>query len=187
MGKGRGSMARDSGLPSDGVRNRMIASDKVGQMKFLCSMILCLVLPAVALADGLLDGRIFVGLIGPAGSPDLADELRFDDGHFWSGICTECGFVPGLYEARRTEGGIAFTGELESDSRGHFRYDGFVADDGDIRVDITWERKRWYWTNRRALVFQGAAAPDAEFASLSHILARMNGLDIDGNPRCARF
>lgn len=112
-------------------------------------------------ADSALDGRSFAGMIGPAENPDLADSLFFSDGHFWSDICTRCGFLPGRYNTEKTESGIRFTGTLQSDSRGRFDYDGLVADDGSIRVSITWERSRWYWTARREIVFVGQQRPES--------------------------
>ena len=102
----------------------------------------------VARASGLLDGRVFDGMIGPAENPDLQDSLHFDGGFFWSDICTRCGFLPGPYLAQSTAEGISFSGTLESESRGQFQYEGLVRDDGKIEVLIKWEKKRWYWTSR---------------------------------------
>lgn len=140
-----------------------------------------------ALADGSLDGRVFTGLIGPAENPDLADSLYFSDGHFWSDICTRCGFVPGLYSAHEVDGGIRFTGVLESDSRGRFEYDGFVDEAGQIEVVIRWERKRWYWTSRRDIAFRGADASTGSPATLTQILLKMDGMNPEENALCARF
>lgn len=145
-----------------------------------------LTVPLSAAAAPLLDGRVFEGTIGPNGNPDLADRLQFDDGQFWSGICLDCGFAPGPYTARLVEGGIAFSGRLESDSRGQFDYTGLVRDDGRISVDITWQRKRWYWTASRALVFEGQAV-ERTSDSLRAALETLSVANPDRNPRCARF
>jgi len=138
-------------------------------------------------AEGVLDGRTFSGMIGPVENPDLEDRLFFDDGHFWSDICTRCGFIPGLYDAEETHDGIRFTGTLESDSRGRFDYQGLVSDDGAIRVSITWERRRWYWTSSREIVFLGASMSGVETASLIGIRQEMRSMNPEGNPMCARF
>lgn len=125
-------------------------------------------------------------MIGPPESPDLEDSLHFSDGHFWSDICTRCGFVPGPYLSKRTEDGVRFTGVLQSDSRGRFEYDGLVRNDGAIEVSIRWERKRWYWTSGREIVFHGSEASDAQ-PSLTEIRTEMQDFDPTENPLCARF
>lgn len=156
-------------------------------MRFVWVLTVCVFMPFPSVAEGLLDGMTFRGMIGPAANPDLEDELRFDDGHFWSGICTRCGFVPGPYEARRTAEGIAFKGVLESNGRGQFHYEGVLADDGNIEVDIFWERRRWYWTNRRDLIFHGVADGAATEARLQDVLIEMSAVDPESDPLCARF
>jgi len=138
-------------------------------------------------AGGLLDGRVFSGMIGPAEDPDLPDKLHFKNGHFWSDICTECGFLPGRYEAEQTAAGIAFTGTLESDTRGRFAYSGLVQPGGTIRVDIHWERHRWYWTTSRRIVFVGSPVTVTQPETLSKVRQRIDTLNPDTNPRCARF
>lgn len=142
---------------------------------------------AKANAEGVLDGLVFSGMIGPAQNPDLADSLYFDEGRFWSDICTQCGFAPGTYDAAETADGIRFSGTLESDSRGRFDYDGLVQDDGTIQVSITWERRRWYWTSRREIAFVGALSTQRKVASLADVIQAMQSLDPEGNPLCARF
>lgn len=133
-----------------------------------------------------LDGKVFTGMIGPAEAPDLSDRLLFDNGHFWSDICTRCGFLPGEYTARETEEGTAFTGTLESESRGRFEYEGLVRPDGSIEVSIDWERRRWYWTSRRSLVFIGALAGPADM-DLPAVYRQIEQSDPDQNPACSRF
>ncbi len=136
---------------------------------------------------GLLDGRIFEGRIGPAEAPDLKDRLHFAEGHFWSGLCTECGFHPGAYSARKTDSGIAFDGVLTSESRGRFDYEGLVRPDGSITVTIAWSRSRWYWKARRQLAFVGNSAPAGSHLSLKALRDRMAVRDPGSNPQCARF
>jgi hypothetical protein len=142
---------------------------------------------AEAEAEAVLDGHSFSGMIGPVENPDLADTLYFDDGHFWSGICTRCGFVPGVYEAEETPDGLRFKGTLESDSRGRFDYEGLVRNDGTIRASITWERRRWYWTSQRELTFIGKSASETNTVSLSDMRQALQSIDPNANPRCARF
>ena len=86
----------------------------------LFAMALVAMTSATAMADGALDGRVFSGKIGPVENPDLDDSLHFNDGYFWSDICTRCGFQPGRYTSTRTDDGIRFSGVLVSDSRGQF-------------------------------------------------------------------
>ena len=151
------------------------------------ALLVTLAVTAEGSAEGILDGRSFSGMIGPIEDPDLEDSLFFDDGYFWSDICPRCGFVPGPYVTEQTADGVRFTGTLESDSRGRFDYDGLVRDDGSIRVLITWERRRWYWTSRREIVFVGEQTSGFEIASLSGMRQQMQLMDPDGNPICARF
>ena len=146
----------------------------------------CLVAVA-ARSEGMLDGLVFEGMIGPAEAPDLEDRLYFSDGHFWSDICTRCGFVPGPYEAEETSAGIEFSGALQSDTRGEFRYEGVVRPSGDIEVDIRWQRKRWYWTASRDIVFVGHMDAQLQAEGLPAIERRMATFDPDSNPACARF
>ncbi|WP_162798238.1 hypothetical protein [Sulfitobacter sp. SK011] len=138
-------------------------------------------------AEGLLDGKTFSGMIGPAENPDLPDNLYFDDGHFWSQICTRCGFVPGVYQAEETAEGVRFTGTLESESRGRFDYVGVLKDDGSVVVSVVWERRRWYWTSTREIMFVGALSEPVLTVSLSKTRQDMQTIDPDGNPLCARF
>ena len=140
-----------------------------------------------AFAGGLLDGRVFKGMIGPVEAPDLADSLHFEEGHFWSDICTRCGFRPGEYRSEKTDEGIVFSGMLESDSRGRFEYDGLIGEDGAIDVAIRWERKRWYWTSSREIAFQGAAVEDSDRQTLHHIRQKLDVMDPAEDPLCARL
>lgn len=151
---------------------------------------LCLaeIVSAQSQAQPLLDGEVFSGMIGPEENPDLQDKLYFRDGMFWSGICTECGFLPGVYQAAQTEKGVVFSGELTSDSRGVFAYEGLIRPDGEIKVDINWSRKRWYWTAKRHIIFKGQReGSDAEVPELQAVLRSIETGRPENNPRCARF
>lgn len=159
-----------------------------GPIRLSClTLLVWLACAGAALAGGLLDGRVFEGMIGPRGNPDLADSLHFEDGHFWSDICTACGFRPGPYTARETEAGIVFRGVLHSDSRGRFDYDGLVLRDGAVEVSIGWERARWYWTTRRQITFRGTEVAAPARMGLQQVRSRIEGSDPAANPRCARF
>ena len=153
----------------------------------LISVATACLLAAAAQSEGLLDGLVFEGTIGPAEAPDLEDRLHFSDGHFWSDICTRCGFLPGSYVAEETPAGIEFRGILQSDSRGEFRYEGIVRSSGEIEVDIRWQRKRWYWTASRDIVFEGEIAEELQAETLPVIASRIATFDPDSNPACARF
>lgn len=142
---------------------------------------------ASARADDILDGRSFKGMIGPAENPDLQDSLFFEAGHFWSDICSRCGFLPGRYKAERTDRGISFSGTLASESRGVFIYKGFVSEGGEIQVDIEWEKSRWYWTSRRMIAFKGERTHASSPVTLEAIRAQIAVSDPDGSPACARF
>ncbi len=122
-----------------------------------------------AYAVGLLDGRIFEGMIGPVKAPDLADRLHFEDGHFWSDICARCGFHPGEYHSEMTDRGIVFRGILESESRGRFEYERLVGGYGAIEASIRSERKRWYWTSSREIAFRGRTKEEFTSQPLSQI------------------
>jgi hypothetical protein len=122
---------------------RPTAGDEVGQ----------------GVARGPLDGMAFVGKIGPAENPDVADVLYFRDGHFWSKACTLCGFAPAPYWVRYVEDGIEFRGVLESPDRGRFSYSGIVRD-GRLTAAINWRHDRWYWSVDRDLRFEGVRSED---------------------------
>lgn len=62
-----------------------------------------------------------------------------------------------------------------------------VRRDGSIEVFIQWERRRWYWTNRRNIVFRGEAVNSEELVSLEGIRLSMAEFDPSANPLCARF
>jgi len=150
------------------------------------ALMLWFVSAASGSAAELLDGKAFRGMIGPVENPDLQDNLFFEDGHFWSEICKRCGFEPGVYSARQTADGVAFTGVLESETRGSFAYDGLVRADGAIQVSIQWERRRWYWTSRREIKFIGELS-NAAPAPLAAVRDEIERTDPDENPACARF
>lgn len=136
-------------------------------------------------AQGLLDGKSYAGMMGPAESPDLSDRLYFNKGYFWSDICSRCGFVPGPYQAEETADGIAFSGSLASENRGQFDYQGMVAKNGEIVVAITWQRRRWYWTSTRQTIFTGHPQSTLQFASLAHVQQKMRTYNPDRDPACA--
>lgn len=153
----------------------------------LLAAVLWLDVQTGAFAQGLLDGRVFTGKIGPVENPDLDDTLNFQDGFFWSDICTRCGFLPGAYTSEVTSQGVRFQGVLFSESRGKFDYDGMVYDDGRIEVVIRWERKRWYWTSRREISFQGFEAEAVSPLTLDEARMKTDAMATDRDPLCARF
>ncbi|WP_324754932.1 hypothetical protein [Roseovarius sp. Pro17] len=154
---------------------------------FTFALLLVFALTAEAQENGLLGGKAFTGMIGPSENPDLADTLYFNQGHFWSDICTRCGFVPGPYIAQESDGDIEFSGTLQSETRGRFDYDGIIGPKGGIVVSITWERRRWYWTSTREIMFAGQLSTSPQTDSISEIHRQMEASDPDANPLCARF
>lgn len=137
--------------------------------------------------SGLLDGKVFEGMIGPSENPDLPDKLYFSNGYFWSEICTECGFQPGVYVTRETGEGLRFSGTLRSEERGIFEYDGLVDGQGNIQVKIEWSRKRWYWTARREIAFAGKRVDENEPLSVEEVRELIAQNRPDENPQCSRF
>ena len=114
---------------------------------------------APRLGAGPLDGMIFVGEIGPADSPDFAEELHFNQGLMWSKMCMRCGFQPAPYWTRRVGDAIHVIGELTGASGSVFRYDGMIEGDR-AEVTVRWTKARWYWRIDRTLVFRGTRAAD---------------------------
>jgi hypothetical protein len=103
---------------------------------------------------GVLDGKVFLGTIGQSSDAQYQDKLQFNNGMFWSEICTRCGFQPGKYWTRTSEGETHFRGEMTG-GYGTFVYSGKIIN-GKAVVDVFWEKKRWYWTSSRKLSFDGS-------------------------------
>ncbi len=106
------------------------------------------------MASGPLDGMVFSGKIGAAGSHQLDDELHFRDGKFWSEYCTRCGLPPGDYWVRSVGDEIHFRGTLVG-KPGTFIYEGRIVD-GKATASVSWTKERWYWTINRELKFSGS-------------------------------
>ena len=135
-----------------------------------------------AVQSGPLDGRVYEGRLRTVdGNVDLADDLIFANGHFWSTGCIECGFAPGAYWSRRNGDRIEFRGALTSPERGDFTYEGYVEGD-EIRVRLNWLRERWYWTLDRDYTFEGRlSSRSADPALLTQARARAAG---EARPDC---
>ena len=113
----------------------------------------------IVLAKDGLDPRV----AGDGGGRRIEDSLHFRGGFYWSKGCIACSFAPGPYSARAVEGGVEFTGVLESPERGVFSYAGLVTETGLV-AEIGWRRERWYWTLERGFRFEGVSArlPEAD-------------------------
>ena len=120
-----------------------------------------------------LDGLVFYGQLGIKGQDFFDDTLSFAEGKLWSGFCIRCGLKPGKYWTRVEADGIHFRGTLEN-KHGTFIYEGRVID-GQAIADVTWEKKRWYWTSSRTLEFSGSTRAGEIPISLS--LANQIALD----------
>jgi hypothetical protein len=125
----------------------------------ICLILGLLILPggnASAESDldsGVLDGKIFAGTMGQANVFSGDDQLHFSDGKFWSSICIRCGYRPGKYWTRNTPEGTQFRGEMTSEF-GTFVYSGQIKN-GKATAELTWSRKRWYWTSSNKSSFSG--------------------------------
>lgn len=102
-----------------------------------------------------LDGRLFVGEIGPAGqSSGRQDRFIFADGKFHSEACLKWGFTPGPYWVRLENGRLKFLAQLTSAENGVMTYRGTV-DGATIDAHVDWVKPRWYWTMENSLWVRG--------------------------------
>lgn len=99
----------------------------------------------VSAESNVLDGKTYIGPIGPKGKEtDGEDELIFKDGKLFSLGCAEWGFGEGVYSARIEGDTIHFEAETISLKHGKIAWKGRV--DGDrIESIYIWTKKRWYW------------------------------------------
>ena len=103
-------------------------------------------LPAVAQdAQGILDGKIFVGDIGDKGkAASDQDEINFKNGKFHSVGCDQWGFGDAPYTARKDGNTIRFHAITVSPTDGKIEWDGVVKGDS-LEAKYVWTKERWYW------------------------------------------
>ena len=87
-----------------------------------------------------LDGRTFVGQLGPAGkSKGDADNFVFVDGQFRSTACDAYGFGAAAYRATRVGGDLSFESTTESRKEGTMAWKGTVSGNS-VSGTVVWTR-----------------------------------------------
>jgi hypothetical protein len=114
---------------------------------------------AASAASGILDGKEFVGLVGPTGEKgkkvDHEDVLSFSDGTFTSSACFQYGFKSGPYTATVEGSSIHFQAVTVSPTHGKMEWKGTLKD-GTLDVIYSWTKERWLWTTHREYWFTGS-------------------------------
>jgi hypothetical protein len=102
---------------------------------------LALAVPA-ALAQGLLDGRKYVGDIGDKGkgAEERGAVFTFANGAFSSSVCDKYGFEKGAYTATPEGDTIRFEAKTVSSEHGTNHWTGTVRG-GSIEGVLVWQRK----------------------------------------------
>ena len=107
--------------------------------------------------SGVLDGKTFTGkngVIGESGSED--DEIRFQNGKFFSVGCGKYGFGESVYTANIDGNIVFFTADIYSDKYGRITYSGFVKGD-DLQGTFIWFDKGKYATPEQVKWWKGSA------------------------------
>ena len=119
-----------------------------------------------AAIPGPLDGRVFVGALGPDGKPlDTPDTFVFENGTFVSRECElRCKYPPRPYFVRTDGERIEFISETKCPYK-----DAWITWRGTVEGDrvsgkATWVIKRWYWSVENVFEFEGRLAPEAAAA-----------------------
>jgi len=113
--------------------------------------------PAKDVGAGPLDGKTFVGKVGPVGGkPDVKDVWGFFDGMFVSRECERrCQYPARPYFARNAAGETEFVSETRCPYKdATLIWRGTVAGDV-IKGVMTWTVSRWYWTIEKQFAFEG--------------------------------
>ena len=103
-------------------------------------------------ASGLLDGRTFVGAVGPKGkAADSGDEIVFRKGTLRSTACDSYGFESGSYSAVAEGAKIRFHAVTRSPTDGRIEWTGTI--DGDqLTGTFIWRKglfRRSYWVDAK--------------------------------------
>lgn len=94
---------------------------------------------------GVLDGKTFLGQTGKKGKEaSEADEIRFQNGKFYSVGCVEWGFGESDYTARVEGDSIHFESVTSSPEHGKIVWKGTVQRD-KVNATYVWTKERWYW------------------------------------------
>ena len=95
--------------------------------------------------SGSLDGKVFVGHIGPkGGKADGQDEIVFLNGQFLSTGCSEYGFGSAPYDVSASGDRVAFKAVTLSPKHGQIEWEGQIQGDR-LEATYLWTKKRWYW------------------------------------------
>ncbi len=125
-------------------------------LMWLLSLVL---LPAAA--EGLLDGKSFIGLNGVKGKPlnqNETEELIFEQGVFRARSCEPLNFPPSRYGAHRVGDTIHFDVTSESPTHGRIEWRG-VVQGRELQAQFIWTRESWYGEMERAYQFRGELKP----------------------------
>jgi hypothetical protein len=96
----------------------------------------------LALAQGVLDGKKYIGEIGPKGKgvEDTNVVFTFADGRFRSSVCDQYGFERGPYATTKDGDAIRFEAKTVSAEYGTNQWTGTVK--GDVVEGVlVWQRK----------------------------------------------
>jgi hypothetical protein len=107
---------------------------------------------------GSLDGKVFVGRLGPVGStPDVQDTWVFSSGMFVSKECQRrCDYPPRPYFARSANGKTEFVSETRCPGKDAKLIWRGTVDQGRVEGVMTWTVSRWYWTIEKEFSFSGS-------------------------------
>jgi len=107
--------------------------------------------------EGLLDHKVFLSKMGPAGKPaDVEDHLVFGSGLFVSSECqARCDYPARPYFTRSQDGALHFVSETKCPYKdATILWRGKVQGDR-ITGEAVWTLKRWYWSVERTFWFEG--------------------------------
>ena len=95
--------------------------------------------------SGILDGKTFVGKNGEIGkkSSEEDDEIKFENGKFFSVGCGKYGFGDAEYTTKADGDRVFFTADIYSNKYGRITYSGFVKGD-DLNGTFIWFDKGKY-------------------------------------------
>lgn len=112
---------------------------------------------ALLQGDGVLDGKVFLSKMGPAGQPaDVEDNLVFGKGLFVSSECqARCDYPARPYFTRSKDGTIQFLSETKCPYKDATILWRGVVEGERISGEATWTLKRWYWSIERVFWFEG--------------------------------
>jgi hypothetical protein len=118
--------------------------------RLLAALVLAAAAP-VALAQGALDGKKYVGDIGDKGKP--ADEIgavfTFADGTFRSSVCDKYGFERGAYTTAKEGDVIRFEAKTVSSEYGTNQWSGVVKGN-EVEGVLLWHKKPSFFNKNPA-------------------------------------